>query len=116
LVATQQRRSCCAGVALGEDQVQDPKGGVQAIVHLAGTGESEREVAASDRLLGPGDPAGHRLIGAEQRSGDLSAAQAPDRSERQRELRGHRQRGMAAQQQQHERVIDVSGLPLVRAG
>ena len=60
-----------------------------------------------DVLLGAADALGHGRLGNQKRSRDLRGAQAADRPQRQRELRRGRQRGMAAQEQQHEGVIPV---------
>jgi hypothetical protein len=59
-----QGRSCRAGVTLVEDQVQDPEDSVQPAFEFVGGGEGEGDAAVFDRLLGPGDPAGHGLLGA----------------------------------------------------
>ena len=75
-----------AGVALVEDQVQDPEDRAQPAVEFVRGGEGERDAAVFDRLLGPGDPPGHRLLGPEQGPGDLRGAQPADRPQRQGDL------------------------------
>ena len=69
-------------------------------------GHPERGPRCPDPLLGPADPLRDRRLGDQEGAGDLGRGQPTDGAQRQRHLRGFGQRGMAAQQQQGQRVID----------
>ena len=60
-----------------------------------------------DRLLRAADPLGHRRLGNQEGVRDLGGRQAADRSERQGELRRHRERRVTAQEQERERVVPL---------
>ena len=100
------------GVALVEDQVQHVADGLDPLINLLGGWHRERRAGLPDTLLGPADPLRHGRFGHEEGAGDLGRGQAPDRPQRQRDLRGRCERRMAAQQQQRERVIPVRLPPI----
>ena len=72
---------------------------------LAFRRQAERGAGLPDPLFGPADPLGHRRFGNEKRAGDLGGGEPGDRSQGQGELRRRRQRGVAAQEQQSQRVV-----------
>jgi len=86
-----------AGVALVEDQVQNPQHRRQVAGLL--------EPHASDRAFGPADPLRHRRLRHEVGLGDLPGGQATDGAQRE----GHRgrrgQRRMGAQEEELQRVV-----------
>jgi len=101
-------------VALVEDQVQDVQHGVEPLRALVLRRGSERRAGGLDALLGAADPLGHRRLGDEERAGDLRRRQAADRAQRERDLGRGRERGVAAEEQQRERVVLLLGEPRVR--
>ncbi len=103
-----QRGARARGGALGEDQVQNAQDRVQPCAHLRLRGQRERAPEGTDPLLGAADALSHRGLGHQKRSRDLSRGQPANRAQRQRDLRRHGQRGMAAQQEQAERVVWLS--------
>ena len=72
---------------------------------LVGRRQRERRAGRSDRRLRPADPLGHRRLGHEPRLRDLGGCEATDRPQRQRELRRGRERRMAAEEEQGQRVV-----------
>ena len=76
---------------------------------LPGRRDGERHAAVGDGLLGPGDPPGHGGLRDQERAGDLGRGQPADRAQRERDLRGRRQRRVAAQEQQDQRVVALGG-------
>jgi hypothetical protein len=67
----------------------------------------EAGAGVPDRLLRAADALGHRGLGDQEGVRDLGRRQAADRSERQRELRRHRERRVTAQEQERERVLPL---------
>ena len=96
-----------AGVALVEDQIEHLEHGVEARGALLGRGHGERQAGRPDPLLGPADPLAHGRFGDEERVGDLAGREPTDGAQGERHLRRHREGGVAAQEQQHERVVAV---------
>ncbi len=57
------------------------------------------------RLLGAADPLRHRRLGHEERARDLRGRQPADGAQRERDRRRRRERGVAAHEEQDERVV-----------
>ncbi len=114
-VGAGQVRAAAAGVALVEQQVEDVQHQPEAFRALVGRRERERLARCLDLGLGPADPLGHGRLGNEERGGDLARGQAADRAERERDGQRGRERRMAAQDHEDQRVVAPRGL-LVRAG
>src|SRR6266852_5397247 len=82
-------------VALVEDQVEDVKHDPQAVGPLWLRREVESHARALDALLGPADALGHGGFGNQEGVSDFGGRQPPDGAKRERQLRGHGQRGVA---------------------
>jgi hypothetical protein len=105
------------GVPLIEDQVEHVQDDLQPLLALDVVGQAERAARGPDALLGAADPGRHGGLGDQERAGDLGRGQAADRAQRERGRRRRGQRRMAAQEEQHERVVgagDVLGRRLGR--
>ena len=100
-----QVRSRRAGVALVEDQVQHVQHRVEPLRPFGVRWHAERQAAVLDALFGAADAAGHGRLRDQEGPGDLRGGQAADGPQGQRDLRCGRQRGVAAQEQQDERVV-----------
>jgi len=70
--------------------------------------------AGLDRRLRAADALRHRGLGDQEGRGDLRRGQSAHGAQRQRDLAGHGQRRMAAQEQQFQRVVTVGRLVGVR--
>ena len=66
------------------------------------------------RFLGPADALGHRGFGNHESSRDLCGGKPTDGAQRERELRSDRERGMAAQEQECERIVLLGCMALAR--
>ena len=86
-----------AGVALVEDEVQDPHHGA----HVAGT----IHTGPTDHALGAADALRHGALGHEVCLSDLACGEATHGSERQRNCRRRRQIGVRAQEVEAQRVV-----------
>ena len=84
------------------DQVEDP----QDDGEVAGPVEA----AALQRALGPADPLRHRRLRHVEGVGDLAGGEAADGAQGQRHLRGGREVGVAAAEEQEERVVALLGV------
>jgi hypothetical protein len=80
----------------------------QAVGPLGVGRQPEVGAAGLDALLGAADALGHRRLGDQEGPGDLGGREPADRPEGQRQLGRRRQLGVAAQEQQGERVIPVA--------
>ena len=82
-------------------------GRVDEVEHPQHHGEVAGPVqgAPPQRPLGAADPLRHRRLRDVERVGDLTGGQAAYRAQRQRHLRGRRQRRVAAAEEQEERVV-----------
>ena len=98
-----------AGVALVEDQVEHVQHRAEPLGALLLGGQREGDARGLDALLGAADPLRHRRLGHEERARDLGGGEAADRAQRERDRRRRRERGMAAHEEQHERVVVVDG-------
>ena len=67
----------------------------------------ERQAGRLDALLGPRDALRHRRLVDHERARDLGCRQPADRTQRERDRRGRRQRRMAAHEQHRQRVVLV---------
>jgi hypothetical protein len=72
---------------------------------IVNAGRPEFRAACLDLLLRAVDTLADRRLGDQERPCDLGGSQAADRAQRQRQLRGVRQRRMAAQQQEDQHVV-----------
>jgi hypothetical protein len=110
-----QVRAGRAGVPLVENQVEDVQDRREPCRALLGRGHAERDAAVLDGLFGPADPPGHGRLRHQERAGHLHCGQTADRAQGERDLRGRRQRRVAAHEQQDERVVGI-GRPAVGGG
>ena len=94
-------------VALVEDQVQHVQHDTQPLGAFGLGRQGERDITGLDRLLGPADALRHRRLRHQEGGGDLCGRETADRSQGERELRRRRQRGMAAQEEERQRVVAV---------
>ena len=90
--------------------------GPEPIVDLCGRWQGKGRARLPDPLLGPAHPLGHCRLGDEEGAGDFGGGEAADRLQREGDLRGRRQCGVTAQQQQDQgvvpiRVVIVTGEP-----
>ena len=99
-----------AGVALGEDQVEDLSRRRDPVGQLFGRRHGEAGVDLPEPGLGAADALRHRRLRHQERPGDLAGAQPADRPQRQGNLRGPRQRRVTAEQQQRQRVVVLAGV------
>ena len=106
-VGALQARPGGAHVALVEDEVEDAEDDREPLGALGRRWQAEREAALPDGLLGPGDPAGHGVLGHEERPGDLCRRQPAEGAQGEGDLRGLGQGRMAAHEEQDERVVRV---------
>jgi hypothetical protein len=106
-----ERRARARRVALVEDEVEHVQDHAEAVGPLRLRGRVESDAGAPDALLGAADALGHRGLGNQEGVRDLSRRQPADRTQRECELRRHGERGVAAEEQQRERVVPV-GRPL----
>ncbi len=104
-VTALQLRTGARRVALGEDQVEHGCDGLHPCHQVVPGGELEGGPCLPDAALGPADPLGDRGFRHEERSGDLRCRQAPDRSQRERDLGRGTERRVAAQQQELQGVV-----------
>ena len=88
----------------------------QTIGELRCRWHRERGTGALHALLGPADALRHGRLGDEERMGDLGRRQTAHRAQRQRELRGRRERGIAAQEQEQQCVVLVGSVVDVGRG
>ena len=93
-------------VALVEDQVHDAKHAAQAVGQLLVGRHPVRDVRVRDLALRTDDPLAHRRLGDQERAGDLAGGQAAERSQRERDARGHVQRGVTTGEDQPQTVVD----------
>ncbi len=106
-IRTVQRRPRRRRIPLVEDQIQHVQDHRQP---LRPTRHRKRTTRRPDPLLRPADPRRHRRLRHQERPRDLRRRQATHRPQRQRRLRSRRQRRMATQEQQQQRVIGVRNL------
>ena len=107
-------------VALVEDQVEHVQDDAEPLAVGVAAGQREPGAAVPDGLLRPGDPAGHRRLGDQEGPGDLGGGQPADRPQREGDLRGRGERGVAAEEEQDQAVVlvgrrDVGGGRRLRA-
>ena len=107
-----QRWPRASRVPFVEDEVEYVQDHTEPLSQLGR--ELEASPGASDALLGPADALRHRGLGNQECGCDLRGRQTPNGTKGERELRGGRQRGMAAQEEQGERLVLVGG-PMVNA-
>lgn len=74
----------------------------------------ERRTGGLDPLLGSADALRHGRFGDEEGAGDLGGGQAPNGPERERELRSRRERRVAAEEEQDQRVVLFGALLVSR--
>ena len=103
-----QRRARGAGVALGEDEVADVEHRRDPSGQLFVRGHDKPGAGLTQLCAGPGEALGHGARRHQVGGRDLLHRQSGDGPQRQRHLRRPAQRGMAAQDQQTQRVVAVS--------
>jgi hypothetical protein len=104
------------GVALVEDQVEHMEHDAQPLGTLGLGRELERHAGGLEPLLGAADALGHRRLGHQERVRDLQRGEAADGAQGERELRRRRQPGLAAEEQQPQRVVLAVAGVLARGG
>jgi len=109
-IAPLQGRSRARRVALVEDEIQHVQHDAEPVGALAVRRQREGQTRGLDALLCPADPLGQGWLGDQKRVRDLGRRQPTDRAQGEGELGGDRQRRMAAQEQQRQRVVPVRGL------
>ena len=92
-------------VALVVDEVQDLEDAVEALGEQVEWRHAIRDAGVADLALGPDEPLGERRLGDEEGSRDLRCRQAAERPERQGDPTVHRQRRMAAGEDQAQSVV-----------
>ena len=107
-VGAMQRRAGARRVALVEDEIEHVHHDAEPVRPLGLRREVEAAAGALDALLRPADPLRHRGFGHQERVRDLGRRQPADGAQRERQLRRHGERGMAAQEQERERVVLVA--------
>jgi hypothetical protein len=96
-----------ARVSLVEDQVQHAQNCAQPRRLLVAGRHPERDARCLDALLRPRDALGHGCLVHEEGTGDFRGCKSADRPQRQCDRRGVRQCGMAAHEQNEQRVVLV---------
>ena len=94
-----------AAVALVEDQVDDGEDRGQALGEQMIRRDAEGDAGGLDLPLRPQQPLRHRLVGHEERAGDLLGLQPAQRSQRQRHLRLELERGVAAREEELQPLV-----------
>jgi hypothetical protein len=93
------------GVPLVEDQIGRVPNGCEPTFVRARIRQLEARARLRDRSLRAADPLRHRRLGDQERARDLGGRQAADRPQSESDLRWGRQRLVAAQEKQPERVV-----------
>src|SRR5688500_11100323 len=102
-----QSRARGGGVTLSEDQVGHVRNDAQPFDTRSPGGEAEWDSAGLDLLLRPRNPPSQGGLGDQKSPSDLSSGEAAYRSQGERNLSRCRQGGMAAHEQQDQRVIRI---------
>ena len=100
-----RRQIDAAAVALVEDQVDDREHRRQPLRQQMVGGNAEGDARILDLPLRPREPPLHRLLGNEERAGDLLGAQPAERAQGQRDLRLETERRMAAREDQLQPLV-----------
>lgn len=100
-------RAGAGRITLVEDQVDHRGHRRQPLGPFHRPRRLEGEPGPGDPGLGPGDPLFHRGLADQESAGDLAHRQAGDDTQRQRDLLGGRQVGMAADEQEPQDVVAV---------
>ncbi|KZM76648.1 hypothetical protein A0J59_20105 [Cellulosimicrobium sp. I38E] len=95
-------------VALGEHDVEDAQDRGEPRVPLARPRGRERAVERGEAPLRARDALGHGRLGDAERTGDLRRREPTDGPQRQRDGARGRQVGVAAEEEEGERVVDVT--------
>ena len=94
-----------SAVALVEDQVDDREHCGEPVRKQMRGRHTERNPGCLDLALRPHEPLCHRRLRHEEGPRDLVRGQTAERSQRQRDLRVERERGMAAREEQLEPLV-----------
>ena len=92
-------------VALVEDQVDDREHRLQPRRQVGLARHAVGDPRVADLALGAHQPLRHRRLGHEERARDLGRAQPAEQPQRERDLRGGRERRMAAGEDQPQAVV-----------
>ncbi len=98
-------RSRGRGVALVEHEVQDGQDAREPVGQELARRDAVRDPGRADLPLRADDPLGHRGLGDEEGVRDLAGRQAPQRLQRERHAGVHRQRRVAAGEDQPKPVV-----------
>jgi hypothetical protein len=109
-----QCRARAGRVPLVEDQIQHVEYDAETVGSLRLRREVESQAGVLDALLGPADPLGHRGFRNQKGAGNLGGGQAPDHPQGESQLRRHRERRVAAQEEERKSVVLVGRLALAR--
>ena len=94
-----------AGVPLREDQVDHGEHAVEPLGKVRRLGDPVGDAGVGDPLLGAQQPLAHRRLADQEHPGHLLGRQPRDDLERERDPRLHRQRWMAAGEDEPEPVV-----------
>ena len=92
-------------VALVVDEVQDLEDAVEALRQQVERRHAVGDAGVADLALGPDEPLGERRLRDQEGPRDLRCREAAERPERQGDATVHRQRRMAAREDQPESVV-----------
>src|SRR5579863_884103 len=98
-------RPDAAGISLAEDQIEHVQNCGQASSPLLRRRETKWCARSLNGLLRAADSLRHRGLGNQKGIGDFSRGQTANRSQRQCDCGGRRERGMAAHEQQNQSVV-----------
>ena len=86
-LAADERLAGRGGVALVEDEVEDPQHGIEPLGQEVVGRDAIRDPRLADLALGPDEALGQGRLGDEEGAGDLGCREAAERPQRQRDLR-----------------------------
>ena len=92
-------------MALGEDQRDGRQHHAESVGQLGGGRDAVGGVVVPELAFGPHDPLGDGRFGDHEGAGDLCRLEAAEQTERERDLRVGRQRGMATEEHQSQLVV-----------
>ncbi len=113
-LAALQLGSAARGIPLVEDQVEDLQHGVEPLAPGVTGRRLEAPARLLDGALGAADPLRHRRLGHEEGRSDLARREPADGAQGERDRRGIAERGMAAEEEEQQRVVGAGRLRPVR--
>ena len=113
-LAADQRVARRRRVALVEHEVQDAQDAVEPLGQELGRRDAVGDPGVADLALGPDEALGEGRFRDEERPGDLGRRQAAERAQRQRHPRVHRERRMAAGEDEAQAVVGDRRIGVLR--